>query len=341
MLVTLLVLLTAGSFAADAPPPATVTVTVKPDGDKLAARWPDAKGAKQALTADFPTGAIAAAEVYHFDKVALIAALGERLTAWATESAPGVSVVVNGPDLTMKATKTNAAGVERQIATAQAQQEILWAALLAEHHIGRVGPGQLQYDHARIAAESVAAVRPLVDALGSTADPRAFAERALTLVQGIPPEALTRDTFASPLALLREQHGDADEKSTLFAALVRAAAPELPLAVLTMRDHAIVGLGIPALVGDRTVTVDGVAWVVADPAGPYLHPLGRLGPRADMVQLTVRKVPAAMTAPAPVPTLVAPPAPVAPAAPAAPGAPVTPAAPAAPAPPAPAAPPAP
>ncbi|MDP2310400.1 MAG: hypothetical protein Q8P18_30565 [Pseudomonadota bacterium] len=291
MLSPLLVLLAAGPLLAASPAPATLSVVARPDGDKLAARWPDASGAKQALSATFPPGAIAAAEVLHFDQAALTVVLGERLTAWAAASAPGVSVVVQGTELTMKTARADSPAGAGDNAAALGQREILWAALLAEHHIGRVGPGQLQYDHARMAAEGAPALLPLAAALGPATDTRAFAERALALVQGIPAEPLTRDTFGTPLTVLRDQHGDCDEKSTLYAALIRAVAPDLPMAILTMKDHAIVGLGLPALAGDRTVTVGGTAWVVADPAGPYLHPVGRLGPRADLVQLTVRTVP--------------------------------------------------
>lgn len=297
MLATLLVVLAAGPLlaatpSAAAPSPAIVSIVAKADGDKLAARWPDVSGAPQKLVATFPPGTISAAEVLHFDHPAIMATLAERLQAWATANAPGVTLELKDTKLTVQSAGVDAAAADAAMAAATAERERLYAMLLAEHHLGRVGPGQLQYDHARIAAESAPLLAPLATALGPATDTRAFAERALALVQGIPYEKVTRDTFAPPLALLREQHGDCDEKSTLYAALIRAVAPELPLAILTMRDHAIVGLGLPAGVGDRTVTVEGTAWVIADPAGPNLHPLGRLGSRTDLTdQLSVRVVP--------------------------------------------------
>lgn len=291
MIATLLVLLAVGPALADSPIPATVSVVTKADGDKLSARWPDMKGATQALVATFPAGTIASGEVYHFEKAPIMTLLGQRLQAWSNENGLGVTVTVSGTELTMKTTRTENTVIDREIASAQAQRETMYAALLAELHLGRVGPGQLQYDHARIAAESVAAIRPLADALGPAAGLREYAQRALTFVQGIPAEPLRRDLFATPLAVLREQRGDSDEKATLYAALIRAAAPDVPLAVLTMRDYAIVGLAVPAVAGDRTVTVEGTTWVVVDPAGPFLHPFGRVGPRADFVQLTLRRVP--------------------------------------------------
>jgi hypothetical protein len=103
---------------------------------------------------------------------------------------------------------------------------------------------------------------------------RAYAERALAFVQAIPYEAVTRDSFAPPLAVLRDPHADCDEKAVLYAALLRAVAPTLPVAILTMEDHAIVGVGLPAAGGDQTLVIEGQAWVLAEPAGPALHALG-------------------------------------------------------------------
>jgi hypothetical protein len=291
MLATLLVLLAAPPGFAAAPPPATATVVSKPDADTFIAAWPDAAGVKQSMIAAFPSGALSPTGVLHFEEPALMAVLGERLQAWATETRPGSVVVVNGTTVTLKTPPTSTADAESENAATSAERARLHAALLVENHLGIVGPGILQYDHARMAGESAAALAPLVKALGPTTDVRAFAARALAFVQSLPVEELARVTFSPPLVVLGEQHGNCDEKATLYAALIHAAAPTLPVAVLTMRAHAIVGLGLPAGVGDRTVTVGGTAWVVADVAGPTLHELGRLSAKSDLQQLTVKVVP--------------------------------------------------
>ncbi|MES2643610.1 MAG: hypothetical protein V4850_29260 [Myxococcota bacterium] len=296
-LFVLLAALAAAAPPAPAPPP---------DGDVYSVYTPG--GA--AVTATFPAGTLTTAEVLRFDQKAMLAEVGGQVRAWAVGAAPGLVVTVRGREITLEAEGTSEAAVARTLAAATAERERVYAAVLADRRLLRVAPGQVQYDHARIAAESAALVRPLAEALGApagattgatagasvgapaAADLRAYAERALSFVQALPYEAVTRATFAPPLALLREQRGDCDEKATLYAALLRAAAPGLAVAVVTLDQHAIVVLGLPPRGADRAVTVDGATWLVAEPAGPAQHPLGALSPKTTLERgFTLRRVP--------------------------------------------------
>lgn len=264
--------------------------------------WRAPGGAAETVVATFPAGALTTAEVLRFDQRAMLVEVGAKVRAWAVDAAPGLAVTVGAREITLEAEGTSEAAVERTLAVAGAERERVYAEVLADRRLLRVGPGQVQYDHARIAAESTALVRPLAAALGAGtdttrgaaagSDPRAYAERALAFVQGLPYEKVTRATFAPPLALLREQAGDCDEKATLYAALLRAAAPDLPVAVITLDQHAVVGLGLPPRGADRAVTVDGAAWLIAEPAGPARHPLGTLAPKTTLeAGFTLRRVP--------------------------------------------------
>lgn len=246
------------------------------------------------LVATFPADTFAAAEVLRFDQRAMMAEVGTRVKAWARDAAPGLTVTVRGREITFEAEGTSAAAVEQSLADAAAERERIYARVLSERRLMRAGFGQVQYDHARIAAESAPLVRPLALALATAAgtDPRAFAERALLFVQNLPYEKVSRATFAPPLALLREERGDCDEKATLYAALLRAYAPDLRVAIITMDQHAIVGLGLPARGDDRAVSVDEVTWLVAEVAGPALDPLGTLSPKTTLDRgFTLRRVP--------------------------------------------------
>jgi hypothetical protein len=291
------------TLAAAAPP----APAAPEDGDVYSVYTPG--GA--AITATFPAGTLTTAEVLRFDQKAMLAEVGGQVRAWAVGAAPGLVVTVRGREITLEAEGTSEAAVERTLAAATAERERVYAAVLADRRLLRVAPGQVQYDHARIAAESAALVRPLAEALGApsgapvgtpsatvgaaapaAADLRAYAERALSFVQALPYEAVTRATFAPPLALLREQHGDCDEKATLYAALLRAAAPGLAVAVVTLDQHAIVVLGLPPRGADRAVSADGTTWLVAEPAGPAQHPLGALSPKTTLERgFTLRRVP--------------------------------------------------
>ncbi|MDP2305155.1 MAG: hypothetical protein Q8P18_03930 [Pseudomonadota bacterium] len=267
---------------------AAPVLTVTPDGEVYAVPG--------GAVATFPAGTLTTAAVLRFDQGAMLAEVGEKVRTWALLAAPGLVVTVSGRDITFEAEGSTAAAVEQALAAAGVERERVYAAVLADRRLFRVGPGQVQYDHARIAAESAALVRPLAQALGAVpstpAEARVYAERALAFVQGLPYERVTRATFAPPLALLREERGDCDEKATLYAALLRAAMPGLPVAVVTLDQHAIVVLGLPPRGADRAVTVDGATWIVAEPAGPALHPLGVLAPKTTLdAGFTLRALP--------------------------------------------------
>ncbi|MEL6344380.1 MAG: hypothetical protein AAFV53_14780 [Myxococcota bacterium] len=138
-------------------------------------------------------------------------------------------------------------------------------------------------DHARHASEYAASVAPLVDALGGpTDDPREFAQTALGYVQSIPYEKLVRlrDRYRRPLSVLGRNRGDCDSKSTLFLALMRQAYPDLPLAMVYIPEHAYVGLGISPQRGDAKLKKGDDVYVLAEPVGPSMMPIGEAGKKS-------------------------------------------------------------
>jgi hypothetical protein len=100
-------------------------------------------------------------------------------------------------------------------------------------------------------------------------------------VQSIPYEkAKKRDRYRRPLSLLGRNRGDCDSKSTLFLALMHQAWPELPLAMVYIPEHAFVALGIEPEQGESKLREDGQVWLLAEPVGPRMAPLGELGKRS-------------------------------------------------------------
>ena len=116
-------------------------------------------------------------------------------------------------------------------------------------------------------------------------------------MQTIPYEARKRKGgdpgYRRPLALLSRNRGDCDSKSVLFLALVHGRLPDLPLAVVYVPEHALVGIGLDGERGDRTFRDDGVRYIYAEPVGPALHPLGETAPedRKAAKKGVVRAVP--------------------------------------------------
>ena len=150
--------------------------------------------------------------------------------------------------------------------------------------------GKLQPDHARLVADYADDLVPLSEALGrgldlaDTDDQRRFAERALCFVQSIPYEKKQRGKtyqgYRRPLAVLGAKKGDCDSKSVLYLAILRAAMPDLPTAVLYIPNHAFVAVGLDRQKGDLSVRVDGERLIVAEPVGPARTALGDAGKRS-------------------------------------------------------------
>jgi hypothetical protein len=295
-ILALLALALAGPVVAATP---AWTRTDTPAGEVLDVRWRDRAGAEQRTVTTFPAGTLGTAEVLRFALPPVMTELGARMTAWAARELPGLRVSVRGTKITLEAEGRTEAEVDHVITVGRAEKDRLYEALLTERLLLRTGPNEVRYDHARIAALNAPAVAPLAATLGAAPDgarlaDRAFAERALAFVQGIPYEAVNRDSFAPPLAVLRDPRADCDEKAVLYAALLRAAAPALPVAILTMEDHAVVGVGLPATGADQTIAAEGVTWVLTEPAGPALHALGAVDARtrAALAQgVTLARVP--------------------------------------------------
>lgn len=125
--------------------------------------------------------------------------------------------------------------------------------------------------------------------------PRAFVGLALSMVQSIPYEARLwkggDPGFRPPLALLGRRRGDCDSKTVLFLSLVRAAYPDVPLAVVYVPGHALAAVGLEPERGDKVLRHEGAKWVVAEPVGPSPLPLGKAGRQSTLARREVVSVP--------------------------------------------------
>lgn len=140
-------------------------------------------------------------------------------------------------------------------------------------------------DYRMIAQTSARDLKPLADAWAaqfqSPTDPGAI-DALLGFFQSIPYDTLqSRLTsngagFAFPVALLARNRGDCDTKSVAFAATLHAAAPTLGIAMVLIPGHALIGLRVPPRRADRTITLAGATYVLAEPVGPRLTRLGEI-----------------------------------------------------------------
>lgn len=182
--------------------------------------------------------------------------------------------------------------------TEQIQQELqqLLADGIAEHLqqqyyirlTSMTGQRYIVPDHLRIMQQSLTDLQPVAQALQQTlsvADARTTIDYVSNWLQQIPYQDLSDrhhsagNSFSPPLKLLQENRGDCDSKMVLLAALIKILRPELQLAMLYLPDHAVLAVKLAATADDATVTIEGRDYVVVDPTGPAIQPMGKIAQR--------------------------------------------------------------
>ncbi len=149
----------------------------------------------------------------------------------------------------------------------------------------------IKVDHVTIANNSVAdlkPLKPLILDLVSIQNIRKVTNYVLGFVQSIPYNTLeSRLTssgagFNPPLQVLWENQGDCDSKMTLTAALLRALMPRIDMVLIYLDGHAFIGINIPGEAGEVTIEHNKVRYLLAEPTGPALLPLGTLAPESEL-----------------------------------------------------------
>ena len=149
----------------------------------------------------------------------------------------------------------------------------------------------IKVNHVSIANDSVAdlkVLKPMILEQVSIQNIRKATNFVLSFVQSIPYSTLeSRLTssgagFNPPLQLLWQNQGDCDSKMTLTAALLRALMPRIEMALIYIDGHAFIGINIPAEAGEVAIEHEEVNYLLAEPTGPALLPLGKLAPESEL-----------------------------------------------------------
>ncbi len=149
----------------------------------------------------------------------------------------------------------------------------------------------IKVDHVSIANDSVDDLKPLkpiILALVSLKNIREVTNFVLGFVQSIPYSKLeSRLTssgagFNPPLKLLWENQGDCDSKMTLTAALLRALMPRIKMVFIYIEGHAFIGINIKANPDEVSISYDNISYLLAEPTGPALLPLGILSQESEL-----------------------------------------------------------
>lgn len=140
-------------------------------------------------------------------------------------------------------------------------------------------------DHARIVGRYTKAVRPVAQQMAYKINKWGQREQlnyVLNFLQAIPYDELqNRYTsngagFQTPYGLLLNNKGDCDTKSVAYAALLRNFFPNLKTALIYLPGHMLIGLATDVHQGDTTLEHEGVTYVLAEPAGPAMLPVGKI-----------------------------------------------------------------
>jgi hypothetical protein len=158
---------------------------------------------------------------------------------------------------------------------------------LAGHLRRRIDGRRIIVDFAGATAALQQPMTAVARALGTTPNvdnsDRARIGLALAFFQEVPYAVLEDkerrggDFLPAP-ALLAQNRGDCDSKAVALAAVLRTYVPGRRLVVVTMPEHAILAVDMPAETGDWTIRDRGRQYVALEAAGPALAPIGRVGP---------------------------------------------------------------
>lgn len=217
--------------------------------------------------------------------------IARRLEVEAAHRLPDIKMTITpmagGIKYTAVAEEKEAAAAMKEI---QALEKEVRTAYLAERYYTFAKDNVLMPDHARIASIYSRKMEPLGQALlgqmSGTASTRDMMNVAISFFQTIPYDTL-KDRYTSsgagfetPLRMLAQNRGDCDSKSVAYLSLLRYYYPDLPLLMVYTPYHAFVGISIPAQNNDTIIDVDGLKYVLAEPVGPAMVPLGQVSPEA-------------------------------------------------------------
>ncbi|WP_100643760.1 hypothetical protein [Alteromonas facilis] len=156
-----------------------------------------------------------------------------------------------------------------------------------EQYQTRLNENAIKPDHTRYIQESTRALIPLSQALYEKLDQQSDARNYINLLlgwlQSIPYSPLNDRVesngsgFLPPITLLNQNKGDCDSKSVLAAAIIRAFLPNVPMRLIFLRNHALLGINLTLKGGDESIQIEGLHYILLEPTGPLTLPLGQAG----------------------------------------------------------------
>lgn len=148
---------------------------------------------------------------------------------------------------------------------------------------------ELRPAHGTIAKRYVTAMRPVAKALykeSKGTSSRDVTNHVLSFIQSIPyntlqdPRTSNGAGYQTPYGVIHGNKGDCDSKSVMFASIMRNLYPYARIVVIYVPGHALVGFDYQKGKGDYAIQIGGTTFVLAEPVGPALKPLGQISSQA-------------------------------------------------------------
>lgn len=151
------------------------------------------------------------------------------------------------------------------------------------NHLGQEG---VKPDHIRYLQESrdlvLPAAQAIYDKMEPGSDSRDYVNLLMSWIQNIPYDQLENrltsngSGYFSPAEVMTNNLGDCDSKTTLAASLMRALLPNLPMVMVYLPDHALLGAVLSHRNNEQTLNVNGMEYLLMEPTGPALLNIGQI-----------------------------------------------------------------
>ncbi|APE03734.1 hypothetical protein BM526_02800 [Alteromonas mediterranea] len=257
--------------------------------------WRDMDSTRQSITFELPHTAIKAAptqQANYRPKIAqryVTVALMEEAKKVNPKEAR-VKIIPKRDSIDIQVKGADEDKVEAILSNLKAVQQEAYNAYLDEYYFTRFttlfNQKAIKPDHTRYAAESVkplvAASQAFYEKVNAQSDSRAYFSLILSWLQSIPYDTLedrvvsNGSGYAPPINVLMQNVGDCDSKAVLASSMVRAFLPSTKMIMVFLPNHALLGIALTPMVGDRTIVHDGETYVLYDPTGPALIPFGQV-----------------------------------------------------------------
>lgn len=258
--------------------PTLAAATGTEDTVPLAFEWTDMEGHRRQVAFELPLQAVEfdRAQLTHLPTDELFDHARSAVLAFTQQVPPGLIVARESAQRLVIEPLADEEVARPWIQKIGEVREEATTAWLRERAFRRNREGRVTFDLAALVPDYVELVEPLAEQLREMGGSRRrFVDLALSFVQSIPYDE--EDGFHRPLALLTRNSGDCDSKVVLFLSLVRAAYPDIDLAVIYVPGHALAGVALPASDSDWRIRRGEVEYLYAEPVGPVLSPLGERG----------------------------------------------------------------